>query len=173
MSIKTIWSSYSSICLPSDQTFFPPGPAKGQIYNTLNCLVFFPLLSSGPSWQLPTHQCLQRAGTSTRGRAWAEQLTTWVSWAHSPDSLAVGNAGSWLGSLPFSFWQQLSGGGGGGRHCWSIQRQKRGQRRLCLFLQTYPREKKKVSAYVWSPLNIWQGEGFFSESIKIRDNNFI
>lgn len=98
-------------CLISE-TFFPPGSAKGQIYNMLNYLVFFPFLSSGPSWQLPPHQCLQMAGTSTRGRVWAQQLTTWVSWAHSPDSLAVGSTGSWLGSPPFSFSQQWGATGG-------------------------------------------------------------
>lgn len=124
-------------CLISE-TFFPPGPAKGQIYNMLNCLVFFPFLSSGPSWQLPPHQCLQMAGTSTRGRTWAQQLTAWVSWAHSPWQW-VAQGADWA-LLPSP---SPSNGGPPVEH----PRAGEGQWGFCLFLQAYSRETKKVNAY--------------------------
>ena len=86
----------------TSQTFFPHDLPK------VRCTTSVCLSSSLPSLlALPGRrgllQCKQTAGTPTRGRAWGQQLTTWVSWAHSPDSLAVGSSGSCLGSPPFSF----------------------------------------------------------------------
>lgn len=115
MSIKTIQSSYSSICLPSNQTFFPPGPAKGQIYNTLNCLVFFPLLSSGPSGSYPltnaykgqVHPPGAELGLSSSLHGFHEPtvLTAWqwvvqgADWAVLPSLLLLAAVGAGVRAL--------------------------------------------------------------------------